>query len=67
MRNFLGGLILFGFTLSLFFHLLNGVRHLAWDAGWGFEKEQARLTGLVVVGGAVGLSLLTWILVLALG
>jgi succinate dehydrogenase / fumarate reductase cytochrome b subunit len=67
MRNFLGGLILFGFTLSLFFHLLNGVRHLAWDVGWGFEKEQARLTGLVVVGGAVGLSLLTWILVLALG
>lgn len=67
MHGFLGGLILFAFTLTLFFHLLNGIRHLAWDAGWGFEKQQAHMTGLVVVGGAVGLSLLTWILVLALG
>lgn len=67
MRNFLGGLILFAFTLTLFFHLLNGIRHLAWDAGWGFEKHQAYMTGLWTVGGAVGLSVLTWILVLALG
>jgi succinate dehydrogenase / fumarate reductase cytochrome b subunit len=67
MRNFLGGLILFCFTLTLFFHLLNGIRHLAWDAGWGFEKQQAHMTGLLTVGGAVGLSVLTWILVLVLG
>jgi succinate dehydrogenase / fumarate reductase cytochrome b subunit len=67
MRNPLGWLILFSFTLTLFFHLLNGIRHLAWDAGWGFEKEQAHATGVAVVGAAVGLSLLTWILVLVLG
>ena len=67
MRNPLGALILLGFILSLFFHLLNGVRHLVWDAGWGFEKEQARMSGLLTVGGTVALSLLTWILVLVLG
>lgn len=67
MRNFLGGLILFAFTLTLFFHLLNGIRHLAWDAGWGFEKQQAHMTGLLTVGGTVGLTVLTWILVLTLG
>ncbi len=67
MRNLLGGLVLFAFTLTLFFHLLNGIRHLAWDFGWGFEKQQAHMTGLWTVGGAAGLTVLTWILVLALG
>ena len=65
--SWLGRLILFGFTLALFFHLLNGIRHLAWDVGWGFEKQQAHMTGLLTVGGAAGLAVLTWILVLALG
>ncbi len=35
-----GLLILFGFTAALFFHLANGLRHLAWDAIFGFEKPQ---------------------------
>ena len=34
------GLVLFGFTASLFFHLCNGIRHLAWDAGYGFDKQR---------------------------
>lgn len=67
MHNFLGGLILFGFTVALFFHLLNGIRHLVWDAGWGFEKHEAHMTGMAVLGGTAVLSVLTWILVLALG
>jgi len=32
----LGLLVLFGFTVSLFYHLAAGLRHLAWDTGWGF-------------------------------
>ena len=51
MDNFLGGLVLFGFTLSLFFHTLNGVRHLVWDLGYGLDKEAARQSGIVVVAG----------------
>jgi succinate dehydrogenase / fumarate reductase cytochrome b subunit len=67
MDNILGGLILFGYTFVLLYHLANGIRHLAWDAGWGFEKEQARQSGMLVLAAAGGLTLLVWMLILALG
>jgi succinate dehydrogenase / fumarate reductase, cytochrome b subunit len=41
-----GLLALFGFTLALFYHLAAGLRHLAWDAGWGFEKPQFNATSV---------------------
>jgi succinate dehydrogenase / fumarate reductase cytochrome b subunit len=60
----LGLIILFGFTWSLAFHLLNGVRHLAWDLGYGFEKHVATQTAtLVFVASlviAVGLLAIAW-------
>src|SRR5476651_1470873 len=37
----LGLILAFGFTWSLAFHLLNGIRHLAWDLGYGFDKHVA--------------------------
>ncbi len=37
MRSFFGQLILFGFTFALLHHFFGGVRHLIWDAGYGFE------------------------------
>jgi succinate dehydrogenase / fumarate reductase cytochrome b subunit len=67
MDNILGGLILFGYTFALFFHLGNGIRHLAWDCGWGYEKEQAQQTGMAVIGAAAVLTVLVWIGVLAIG
>ena len=42
---------------SLFFHLLNGVRHLSWDAGYGFEKTFARRTGRFVLVASTVLTL----------
>jgi succinate dehydrogenase / fumarate reductase cytochrome b subunit len=44
----LGLVVLFGFAWSLAFHLLNGVRHLAWDLGYGFNKVTATQTGSLV-------------------
>ncbi|TWT23120.1 succinate dehydrogenase, cytochrome b556 subunit [Luteimonas marina] len=44
----LGMLFLFGFTLALVYHLLNGIRHLLWDAGWGFDIPTAYKTGYAV-------------------
>ena len=58
--NWFGGLVLFGFTLFLCFHALNGVRHLVWDLGHGLDKDAAHRSGLVVVGGRRALTLLTW-------
>jgi succinate dehydrogenase / fumarate reductase cytochrome b subunit len=42
---------------SFLFHFLNGIRHLSWDAGYGFEKNFARATGLAVTAGATILTI----------
>jgi succinate dehydrogenase / fumarate reductase cytochrome b subunit len=47
-RSPLGLLILFGFVWSLAFHLLNGIRHLIWDSGYGFEVKTAERSGILV-------------------
>ena len=44
----IGQIVLFGFVWSLAFHTVNGIRHLAWDLGYGFEVKTANLTGIVV-------------------
>jgi succinate dehydrogenase / fumarate reductase cytochrome b subunit len=48
-RSPFGQLVLFGFVWSLTFHLFNGIRHLAWDIGYGFEVPTANRTGVLVV------------------
>ena len=55
-------LALFGWTFALFYHLSNGVRHLLWDTGWGFDIPTALMTGQVVLGASAALTLLTWII-----
>ena len=67
MDNFLGGLILFGFTAFLFFHSLNGVRHLVWDTGRNLDKAGARTSGMIVVAGTAVLTIVTWIAILLVG
>lgn len=57
----LGQIVLFGWSFSLFYHLSSGIRHLAWDAGWGFELPVMEKTGWAVVIAAVALTLLAWI------
>lgn len=61
----LGLFLLFGWTWSLCFHLCNGIRHLAWDAGWGFEIPRAYLTGWTVVAVSTLLTVLIWACVFA--
>lgn len=57
----LGALMLLGWTFCFYYHLSNGIRHLAWDTGRGFEKERARQTGWLVVAVAVIMTAGTWI------
>jgi succinate dehydrogenase / fumarate reductase cytochrome b subunit len=56
----LGKFVLFGFSLSLVYHLLNGIRHLLWDAGWGFEIPEVYRSGWTVAGLTVVLTALIW-------
>lgn len=62
MGSVFGRLILFGFTWALFFHLLNGIRHLAWDAGVGFSLPAARATGVAVLLLSLALTFAAWFL-----
>ena len=50
--------LLLGWLFSFFFHLCNGIRHLAWDCGFGFERKQARASGWIVFISAVALTIL---------
>lgn len=67
MDNVFGGLVLFGFTVLLYYHSLNGVRHLVWDSGRNLDKAGARASGIVVIGATLFLSALTWILIIIVG
>lgn len=55
-----GRLCLFGWTVALFYHLFNGIRHLAWDAGKGFELRTAYASGLAVAAATIAASVVTW-------
>jgi succinate dehydrogenase / fumarate reductase cytochrome b subunit len=59
--HWFGRLVLFGFTVALVFHSLNGVRHLFWDMGFGFKMATANATGVVVYIVTLALTLLIWV------
>ena len=61
LHSIIGRLVLLGFTFALFYHLCNGVRHLAWDAGWGFELGAVYRSGWAVVAGSGALTVIAWI------
>jgi succinate dehydrogenase / fumarate reductase cytochrome b subunit len=62
-----GQLLLFLSTFALFFHFCNGIRHLVWDAGFGYEYPTVNLSAYVALGATVGLTLLVWIVALVAG
>ena len=64
MGSWLGLLVLAGFSFSFFYHLCNGIRHLVWDAGRGFEKHQANRSSYLVIASAIVLTLALWGMVL---
>ncbi len=65
--SWLGVLMLFGWTAALWYHFLNGIRHLGWDFGFGFELPTAHATGRAVFIGTAVLTVLTWIVILIAG
>lgn len=62
LGSWLGRLVMFGLTTALFYHLANGVRHLVWDFGHGFEVKTANFTAVVVLAFALAASLAVWVL-----
>ena len=62
IKSWFGLLILFGFTFALNYHLCNGIRHLFWDAGYGYEIETVHKSGLAVLVVSFVLKILIWYL-----
>ena len=64
--SWIGRIVLFGYTWALLHHLLGGLRHFVWDVGAGFSKSaRDNLAWANIIGSAV-LTILVWIVALAL-
>lgn len=59
--SIIGILVLIGYTWALIYHLLNGVRHLHWDAGSSFDNAKAEKSGIMVLVGSVVLTAIVWL------
>jgi succinate dehydrogenase / fumarate reductase, cytochrome b subunit len=61
MGSVLGRVVLAVLTFAFFFHLANGIRHLFWDLGYGFEIPQANASSWAAIVATVVLTLLYWL------
>ncbi|MBE30101.1 MAG: succinate dehydrogenase, cytochrome b556 subunit [Acidiferrobacteraceae bacterium] len=59
--SWISTLLMAGVVFCVYYHLLNGVRHLAWDWGFGFSLSRVYATGWAVVGGSITLTVLTFV------
>ncbi len=62
INSFFGKFILIGFTWSMIFHLLSGIRHLAWDLGYGFEIKTANFSGIIVIIFSLAFTIIFWLI-----
>lgn len=65
IHTWIGHLALFGWTVALWYHFCTGIRHLFWDSGRGFELETVHATGKAILVATAVLTVLTWIIGLA--
>ena len=61
LGSWIGRILLFGWSLALFYHLCNGLRHLLWDTGRGFELKSVYASGWTVVAATFVLTAICWI------
>ena len=64
--SWLGLVLLFGWSASFFYHLANGIRHLLWDIGWGFELSTANKSAYAVLTATAALTVVTWAIALSI-
>ncbi len=62
LGSWFGQMMLWGITFCLFYHLSNGIRHLAWDIGWGFGLDKVQMSGWLTVIFSVLMSVLTLVI-----
>lgn len=67
MGSPLGKVVMFGLTLSFFYHLANGVRHLVWDIGKGFDVKTANATSVLVFAFTAAATIAVWAIAMMTG
>lgn len=60
LSSSLGITMMLGWAFCFYFHLANGIRHLFWDMGWGYELKDVYRSGWTVVSVSLGLTLFTF-------
>jgi succinate dehydrogenase / fumarate reductase, cytochrome b subunit len=65
LGSWVGRILLFGWSIALFYHLCNGLRHLWWDTGRGLELKSVYASGWAVVAATSVLTLIAWIAAIA--
>jgi succinate dehydrogenase / fumarate reductase cytochrome b subunit len=55
-----GLILMFGWTVALFYHLCNGVRHLVWDTGRGLDLKSVYASGYAVLATTAVLTIIAW-------
>ena len=63
INHWFSHLVLMGFTFGVFYHLSNGIRHLFWDAGYGYGLREAYISGSLVIFSSLLLTGMTWLLI----
>jgi succinate dehydrogenase / fumarate reductase cytochrome b subunit len=63
----LGKLVMFGLTISFFYHLANGIRHLVWDTGHGLDLKSANLSSVVILAFTAAATLAIWAIASMMG
>lgn len=62
LGSWLGNLMLMGWTFCLYYHLVNGLRHLQWDMVKGLEKEDLVKSGRIGIAVTAILTVATWVI-----
>ena len=62
LGSWLGLVLLFGWSLALFYHVCNGIRHLWWDTGHGLELNGVYAGGWAVLAVTAALTIVTWVI-----
>jgi succinate dehydrogenase / fumarate reductase cytochrome b subunit len=64
LTSWIGGLVLVGLMATLWYHFFNGIRHLVWDTGEGFEVAGLQRSGYAVIAASAVMTVITWIIAL---
>jgi succinate dehydrogenase / fumarate reductase cytochrome b subunit len=67
VSSWIGQVLLLLWTFALYFHFCNGIRHLLWDVGYGFDKQVVDKTAVIVIVATILLTVVTWLVAIAAG